>query len=128
MAWTDTARRQHMCDGAGHPSDLRDGERALIEPMFFAARKPNDQHISRSAGWKNADWRKARILLIRASARSSIKFVTTAEVHALASSILKNTGDEPIGPRAFAIGPSDNKRGSHRCEGPAVKSRAITTP
>ena len=38
MAWTDTARRQHMRDGPGFPSDLRDGEWALIEPMFPGAR------------------------------------------------------------------------------------------
>ena len=38
MAWTDTARRQHMRNGAGYPSDLRDGKWALIEPMFPAAR------------------------------------------------------------------------------------------
>jgi transposase len=38
MAWTDTARRQHMRDGAGYPSDLRDGEWALIAPMFPVAR------------------------------------------------------------------------------------------
>ncbi|CAN5544519.1 hypothetical protein BH10PLA2_BH10PLA2_37050 [soil metagenome] len=37
MAWTDTARRQHMRNGAGYPSDLRDGEWALIEPMFPGA-------------------------------------------------------------------------------------------
>jgi len=34
MSWTDTARWQHMRDGAGYPSDLRDGEWALIAPMF----------------------------------------------------------------------------------------------
>ena len=34
MAWTDTARRQHMCDGPRYPSDLWDGEWALTEPMF----------------------------------------------------------------------------------------------
>ena len=38
MAWTDTARRQHMRDGPRYPSDSRDGEWALIEPMFPAAR------------------------------------------------------------------------------------------
>ena len=38
MVWTDTARRQHMRDGPGFPSDLRDGEWALIEPMFPGAR------------------------------------------------------------------------------------------
>ena len=38
MAWTDTARRQHMRKGPRYPSDLRDGEWALIEPMFPAAR------------------------------------------------------------------------------------------
>ena len=38
MAWTDTARRQHMRNGSGYPSDLRDGEWALIAPMFPAAR------------------------------------------------------------------------------------------
>ena len=38
MAWTDTARRQHMRNGPRYPSDLRDGEWALIEPMFPAAR------------------------------------------------------------------------------------------
>ena len=37
MAWTDTARRQHMRKGPRYPSDLRDGEWALIEPMFPAA-------------------------------------------------------------------------------------------
>ena len=36
MAWTDTARRQHMRKGPRYPSDLRDGEWALIEPMFPA--------------------------------------------------------------------------------------------
>ena len=39
MAWTDTARRQHRRDGPGYPSDMRDGEWALIEPMFPAARR-----------------------------------------------------------------------------------------
>ena len=39
MAWTDTARRQHMRKGPRYPSDLRDGEWALIEPMFPAARR-----------------------------------------------------------------------------------------
>ena len=38
MAWTDTARRQHMRNGPGYPSDLRDGEWALIEPMLPSAR------------------------------------------------------------------------------------------
>ncbi len=38
MAWTDTARRQHMRNGPRYPSDLQDGEWALIEPMFPAAR------------------------------------------------------------------------------------------
>ena len=38
MAWTDTARRQHMRKGPRYPSDLRDGEWALIDPMFPAAR------------------------------------------------------------------------------------------
>ena len=38
MAWTDTARRQHMRNGPGYPSDLRDGEWALIEPMLPPAR------------------------------------------------------------------------------------------
>ena len=38
MVWTDTARRQHMREGAGYPSDLRDGEWALLEPLFPAAR------------------------------------------------------------------------------------------
>ena len=38
MAWTDTARRQHMRNERRYPSDLRDGEWALIEPMFPAAR------------------------------------------------------------------------------------------
>ncbi len=39
MAWTDTARGEHMRDGPGYPSDMRDGEWALIEPMFPAARR-----------------------------------------------------------------------------------------
>ncbi len=39
MAWTDTARRQHRRDGSGYPSDLRDGEWALIEPMLPSARR-----------------------------------------------------------------------------------------
>jgi len=39
MAWTDTARRQHMRNGPGYPSDLRDGEWALIEPIFPSARR-----------------------------------------------------------------------------------------
>lgn len=39
MAWTDVARRQHRREGPGYPSDLRDGEWALIEPMFPAARR-----------------------------------------------------------------------------------------
>jgi putative transposase len=38
MAWTDTARRQHMRNGPGYPSDLRDSEWVLIEPMFPSAR------------------------------------------------------------------------------------------
>ena len=38
MAWTDTARRQHMRNGPGYPSDLRDGEWALIEPLLPPAR------------------------------------------------------------------------------------------
>ena len=38
MAWTDTARRQHMRNEPRYPSDLRDGEWALIEPMFPSAR------------------------------------------------------------------------------------------
>ena len=38
MAWTDTARRQHMRKGPRYPSDLRDREWLLIEPMFPAAR------------------------------------------------------------------------------------------
>lgn len=38
MAWTDTARRQHMRKGPRYPSDLRDGEWVLIEPMFPASR------------------------------------------------------------------------------------------
>jgi putative transposase len=38
MTWTDTARRQHMRNEPRYPSDLRDGEWALIEPMFPAAR------------------------------------------------------------------------------------------
>jgi putative transposase len=38
MAWTDTARRGHMRDGAGYPSDLRAGEWAFIEPVFPVAR------------------------------------------------------------------------------------------
>ena len=38
MAWTDTARRQHMRKSARYPSDLRDAEWGLIEPMFPAAR------------------------------------------------------------------------------------------
>ena len=38
MVWTDAARRQHMRNGPRYPSDLRDGEWALIEPMFPAAR------------------------------------------------------------------------------------------
>ena len=39
MAWTDTARRQHMREGGRYPSDLLDAEWALIAPMFPAARK-----------------------------------------------------------------------------------------
>lgn len=38
MPWTDTARREHRRDGAGYPSDLRDGEWDLIAPMLPAAR------------------------------------------------------------------------------------------
>lgn len=38
MPWTDTARREHKRDGAGYPSDLRDGEWALIAPMLPLAR------------------------------------------------------------------------------------------
>ncbi|MFT6008890.1 MAG: putative transposase [Parasphingorhabdus sp.] len=38
MAWTDIARWQHKREEARYPSDLRDGEWALIEPMFPAAR------------------------------------------------------------------------------------------
>lgn len=38
MPWTDTARREHKRDGAGYPSDLRDGEWELIAPMLPAAR------------------------------------------------------------------------------------------
>jgi putative transposase len=38
MAWTDTARRQHMRKGPRYPSDLRDEEWALIKPMFSTAR------------------------------------------------------------------------------------------
>ena len=38
MAWTDTARSQHMRKGPRYPSDLRDAEWALIAPMFPAAR------------------------------------------------------------------------------------------
>jgi len=34
MPWTDTARREHRRDGAGYPSDLRDGEWELLEPML----------------------------------------------------------------------------------------------
>ena len=39
MAWTDTARQQHRREGPGYPSDLRDGEWALIKPMFPAGRR-----------------------------------------------------------------------------------------
>jgi putative transposase len=38
MPWTDTARREHRRDGAGYPSDLRDGEWDLIAPMLPGAR------------------------------------------------------------------------------------------
>ena len=38
MPWTDTARREHRRDGAGYPSDLRDGEWELISPMLPGAR------------------------------------------------------------------------------------------
>ena len=38
MAWTDTAREQHMREGPGYPSDLRDGEWALLEPLLPTAR------------------------------------------------------------------------------------------
>ena len=39
MAWTDTARREHKRKFVGYPSDLTDGEWALIAPMFPAARR-----------------------------------------------------------------------------------------
>ena len=39
MVWTDTARQQHMRKGLRYPSDLQDGEWALIAPMFPAARR-----------------------------------------------------------------------------------------
>ena len=38
MAWTDTARREHKRKFVGYPSDLTDGEWALIAPLFPAAR------------------------------------------------------------------------------------------
>ena len=38
MAWTDTAREQHMREGPGYPSVLRDGEWALLEPLLPTAR------------------------------------------------------------------------------------------
>jgi len=38
MALIDTALRQHMRNGPGYPSDLRDGEWVLIEPMLPSAR------------------------------------------------------------------------------------------
>jgi transposase len=38
MAWTDTARRQHVRKGSRYPSDLTDTEWTLIGPMFPAAR------------------------------------------------------------------------------------------
>ena len=38
MPWTDTARREHRRDGAGYPSDLRNGEWELISPMLPGAR------------------------------------------------------------------------------------------
>ena len=39
MAWTDTARKQHMRKSARYPSDLRDGEWTLIEPMLPGAQR-----------------------------------------------------------------------------------------
>ena len=39
MASTDTARRELRRNGPRYPSDLQDGEWALIEPMFPAARR-----------------------------------------------------------------------------------------
>ena len=39
MPWTDTARRQHMRKCPRYPSDLRDTEWALIEPLLPAFRK-----------------------------------------------------------------------------------------
>ena len=39
MAWTDTARREHKRKFVRYPSDLTDGEWALIAPMFPAARR-----------------------------------------------------------------------------------------
>ena len=40
MAWTDTARRQHMRNGPGYPSDLRDGECVLIDPSARSGGRP----------------------------------------------------------------------------------------
>ena len=39
MAWTDTARREDKRKFVRYPSDLTDAERALIAPMFPAARR-----------------------------------------------------------------------------------------
>jgi putative transposase len=36
--WTDTSRRQHSRSGLRYPSDLRDGEWALIEPLLPPAK------------------------------------------------------------------------------------------
>jgi transposase len=37
--WTDITRRQHSRAGLRYPSDLRDAERGLIEPLFPPARQ-----------------------------------------------------------------------------------------
>ena len=39
MAWDDTARRQHSCDGLRYPSDLADREWSLIAPLPPSARR-----------------------------------------------------------------------------------------
>ena len=54
MAWTDIARRQHMRNGACNPSDLRDGESALLTTinhlLVMTARQHSGREASPTAG------------------------------------------------------------------------------
>jgi putative transposase len=39
MPWNDAARVEHRRDGEGYPSDLTDGEWALIAPLLPPAKR-----------------------------------------------------------------------------------------